>query len=189
LNSGPIPWATLPDLFFFVMGFEIESHELFAQAGFKPWSSWSLPPEWLGLQAWATSPRLERFILAHSFRGFSCLALHLSRTSGRQHRVVEGLFTSLWIGRKENGVKEETRASCTSPVTYLSPHRPCILQFTTSQPCHHIIAIKGRIYSLPQSPNDLIVSRNSLTDTPRSALLISLALLNQSSWQSRLTIT
>jgi hypothetical protein len=32
------------------MFFEIESHELFAQAGFKSWSSWSLPLEWLGLQ-------------------------------------------------------------------------------------------------------------------------------------------
>jgi hypothetical protein len=29
------------DFFFF----EIGSHKLFAQAGFKPWSSWSLPPE------------------------------------------------------------------------------------------------------------------------------------------------
>jgi hypothetical protein len=25
--------------------FEIGSYELFAQAGFEPWSSWSLPPE------------------------------------------------------------------------------------------------------------------------------------------------
>jgi hypothetical protein len=25
--------------------FEIGSHELFARAGFKLWSSWSLPPE------------------------------------------------------------------------------------------------------------------------------------------------
>jgi hypothetical protein len=38
--------------------FEIESQELFAQVGFKPRSSWSLPPEWLGLQAWATSAEL-----------------------------------------------------------------------------------------------------------------------------------
>jgi hypothetical protein len=30
---------------FFVLGiFEIGFHELFARAGFKPWSSWSLPP-------------------------------------------------------------------------------------------------------------------------------------------------
>jgi hypothetical protein len=36
-----------------VMGvFEIVSHELFAQGGFEPQSSWSLPPELLGLQAW-----------------------------------------------------------------------------------------------------------------------------------------
>jgi hypothetical protein len=36
LNSGPTPWGTSPDPFFFVMGFfEIGSRELFAQAGFK----------------------------------------------------------------------------------------------------------------------------------------------------------
>jgi hypothetical protein len=44
LNSGPIPWATLPvlscDCFF-----EIVSCELFAWAGFQLWSSWSLSPE------------------------------------------------------------------------------------------------------------------------------------------------
>jgi hypothetical protein len=32
--------------------FKIGSCELFAWVGFKQWSSWSLPPEWLGLQAW-----------------------------------------------------------------------------------------------------------------------------------------
>jgi hypothetical protein len=30
--------------------------ELFAQAGFEPWSSRSLPPEKLGLQVWAIVP-------------------------------------------------------------------------------------------------------------------------------------
>jgi hypothetical protein len=35
--------------------FEIGSRELFAQAGFKPQSSWSLLPEWLELQVWVTS--------------------------------------------------------------------------------------------------------------------------------------
>jgi hypothetical protein len=45
LNSGPILWAT-PTVIYFVSGFfEIGSCELFAQAGFKPPSSWSLPPE------------------------------------------------------------------------------------------------------------------------------------------------
>jgi hypothetical protein len=37
--------------------FEIDSHKLFTRAGFKTQSSWSLPPELLGLQAWATSDR------------------------------------------------------------------------------------------------------------------------------------
>jgi hypothetical protein len=55
LNSGSSLWAT-PEAQFFVMGIlEIGSHELFAQAGLKPWSSWSLPPEKWGLHAWATS--------------------------------------------------------------------------------------------------------------------------------------
>jgi hypothetical protein len=57
LNSGPSPWTTPPVLF--CEGFfKIASHELFAQAGFKPQFSWSLPPEYLGLQAWATVPSL-----------------------------------------------------------------------------------------------------------------------------------
>jgi hypothetical protein len=47
LNSGPIPWATSPALFFFFFFvgffFEIRSHELFAWVGFEPWSFWSLP--------------------------------------------------------------------------------------------------------------------------------------------------
>jgi hypothetical protein len=28
--------------------------QVFAQAGLEPQSSWSQPPKWLGLQAWAT---------------------------------------------------------------------------------------------------------------------------------------
>jgi hypothetical protein len=48
-------------VFFFVLFcfFEIGSCELFAQAGFEPWFSWSLPPEYLGLQAWATGTWLK----------------------------------------------------------------------------------------------------------------------------------
>jgi hypothetical protein len=34
-------------IFFF---FKLRFHKLFAWAGFEPQSSWSLPPEWLGLQ-------------------------------------------------------------------------------------------------------------------------------------------
>jgi hypothetical protein len=48
LNSGLSPWATPPALF--CEGFfKTVSCELFAQAGFKLWPSWSLPPEYLGL--------------------------------------------------------------------------------------------------------------------------------------------
>jgi hypothetical protein len=50
-----------------VMGFlEIGSHKLFAWAGFKPGSSWSLPPEYLGLQVHAISASLRHtaFLIA-----------------------------------------------------------------------------------------------------------------------------
>jgi hypothetical protein len=46
LNSSPTPWTTSPVLFcdgFFF--FERGSNELFAHAGFKLQSSWSLPPQ------------------------------------------------------------------------------------------------------------------------------------------------
>jgi hypothetical protein len=53
LNSGPTPWATPPALFsdiiylfiYLFIYFEIRSHKLSAWADFKPWASWSLPPE------------------------------------------------------------------------------------------------------------------------------------------------
>jgi hypothetical protein len=44
LNSGPSPWATPPALFLWRV-FQIGFCELFPQAGFKPQSSWSPPPE------------------------------------------------------------------------------------------------------------------------------------------------
>jgi hypothetical protein len=40
---------------------------LFAPAGFKLPSSWSLPPEWLGLYAWATGPWLHSQVFAALF--------------------------------------------------------------------------------------------------------------------------
>jgi hypothetical protein len=45
LNSGPSPWTTPLDLY--MMGFfsKIGYCEPFGQAGLKPRSSWSLPPE------------------------------------------------------------------------------------------------------------------------------------------------
>jgi hypothetical protein len=66
LNSGPTPWTTQPALFsegFFKIG----SHELFAQAGCEPRSSWSLPPESLGLQVWAIGAQ-PRLFFESSFR-------------------------------------------------------------------------------------------------------------------------
>jgi hypothetical protein len=45
--------------FFVKAFFEIGSCKLFAQAGFNPWSSWSLPPEKLWLQAWATHSQFK----------------------------------------------------------------------------------------------------------------------------------
>jgi hypothetical protein len=45
---------------FFVLGiFEMGAGELFAWAGHKLWSFWSLPPVGLGLQAWATGAQYE----------------------------------------------------------------------------------------------------------------------------------
>jgi hypothetical protein len=47
---------------FFCEGFfKIASLYLFAWAGFEPWSSWSLPPEWLELQVWASGAYLHYF--------------------------------------------------------------------------------------------------------------------------------
>jgi hypothetical protein len=43
--------------------FKIRSLKLFAWAGFEPWSSWSLLPKWLGLQACVTSTRMVAFFL------------------------------------------------------------------------------------------------------------------------------
>jgi hypothetical protein len=41
--------------------------ELFAWAGFEPKSSWSLPPEYLGSQAWATGAWPTFYKLFHSY--------------------------------------------------------------------------------------------------------------------------
>jgi hypothetical protein len=68
LNSGPVPWATpqVLDGFFFKIG----SLRLFVQHAFEPWSSWSLPPECLGLQVWITVTQLIWYI---SFIYITCL--------------------------------------------------------------------------------------------------------------------
>jgi hypothetical protein len=58
---------------FFVKGFfEIGSWELFAWAGFGPQSSWSLPPEYLGLQVWAASAQVSH----HFSPGHDCWSYH-----------------------------------------------------------------------------------------------------------------
>jgi hypothetical protein len=54
LRTYTLSHSTCP--FLWCVFFEVGSHKLFAYAGFEPWSSWSLPPEWLGLQVWATTP-------------------------------------------------------------------------------------------------------------------------------------
>jgi hypothetical protein len=54
LNSGPTLGTTQPALYLWWVFFKIGSHRLFARAGLEPWSSWYLPPEYLGLQVWAT---------------------------------------------------------------------------------------------------------------------------------------
>jgi hypothetical protein len=53
LKVYTVSHSTNPFLRWFLS--EIGSCALFAWAGFEPWSYWSLPPEKLGLQAWATS--------------------------------------------------------------------------------------------------------------------------------------
>jgi hypothetical protein len=63
-------------LTFFVMGF------LFAWAGFKLRSSWSLPPEYLGLQAWATSTWLLQSSLTFKVWLFYLPHVSVSYTSG-----------------------------------------------------------------------------------------------------------
>jgi hypothetical protein len=47
--------------------FELGFHKLFPRASFKPQSSWSLPPKYLGLQRWATSTRQMTFLFIYLF--------------------------------------------------------------------------------------------------------------------------
>jgi hypothetical protein len=48
--------------------FETGSVKLFSQADFEPRSSWSLPHEWLGLQAWANWCRISILMSTVPFR-------------------------------------------------------------------------------------------------------------------------
>jgi hypothetical protein len=61
----------------FLMGvFQIGSPKLF-WADFKPWSSWSLPLEWLGLQAWP--PARSHFLVLIIFLWSCCYRSPCSR--------------------------------------------------------------------------------------------------------------
>jgi hypothetical protein len=60
--------------------FEIGSHKLFCQAGSEPWSSWSLPPKYTGLQMWATVPSLVLFFF-FMVLGFELRAYTLSHST------------------------------------------------------------------------------------------------------------
>jgi hypothetical protein len=60
LNCSYTLSHSISPIFFFCDGFfEIESCELFIWSGFELSFSWSLPPNYLGLQAWATSAWLD----------------------------------------------------------------------------------------------------------------------------------
>jgi hypothetical protein len=59
---------------------EMGSPELFAQTGFKLWSSRSQPPKKLGLQAWATGTLLCFLFLSYVFIFyfyFFCFIIHM----------------------------------------------------------------------------------------------------------------
>jgi hypothetical protein len=56
--------------------FEIGAGKLFAQAGLEPQSSWSLPPEWLGLQVWAAGTKQIGFLMGIRTLGSQALVAH-----------------------------------------------------------------------------------------------------------------
>jgi hypothetical protein len=56
LGRRPTTLQPLRQPFFVLDGFEIGSWNYLPRVGVKQWSSWLLPPEYLGLQAWATAP-------------------------------------------------------------------------------------------------------------------------------------
>jgi hypothetical protein len=105
LRAYTLSHSTSP---FIVMDFfEIGSCELFARAGFKSWSSWSLPPEYLGLQVWVTGAQLvANFLMTGpdllgwlsvqaggSLRQEPCnMKVHRKETSWHQ----PGTLSSLW---------------------------------------------------------------------------------------------
>jgi hypothetical protein len=74
---------------FMLVFFEIGSLKLLAWAGFGPWFSWFLPPEQLGLQAWATLTRPHGLLCVGKYSWCFFLVLW-----GRQSHWIKNLY--LW---------------------------------------------------------------------------------------------
>jgi hypothetical protein len=64
-------WTT-PLVHFALVILEMGSQELFAWSVLEPWSSWSRPSKWLGLQSWATGAQLRCFSWL-IYRGFQTI--------------------------------------------------------------------------------------------------------------------
>jgi hypothetical protein len=78
---------------FFVKGFfRNRISKLFVWAGFKLWSSWSVLPEQLGLQAWATKTTLfvKTFMTCHDIRKASYTTWSVSSILHDQRESKKG---------------------------------------------------------------------------------------------------